>query len=318
LGGGGDAKIASPCLREQNMSSLSRLILLATLLLFILPVAACKKKEEPSPQKQVRLSTTKAYEKYFGSAPTTDKGTCFAFVIYFPSAKSPGKVVPFPFFTFDEESIKKVAVERLLGGMEVGSYKGEFVQPFPAGSHLLGISEENGTVTVNLSRELKSLDADAACDGGGLDALALTLAQFKGVKEVHLEIEGKGGIIRFSKGCLIHQPLTIDERAVLNPGPPRVLEVAALKDKGAKKIEDVHVYFDRPVDVKDLGLFDKNGNPFAGEIYHSVFDMAAVLKPKHPSLFTDGMPVKVRWKVTDKLGREAGGEETLKLEIKEH
>jgi germination protein M len=300
------------------MSSLSRLILFSALLFLVFHVVACKKKEEPLPQKQVRLSTTKAYEKYFGPAPTTDKGTCFAFVIYFPSAKSPGKVVPFPFFTFDEESIKKVAVERLLGGMDVGSYKGEFVQPFPDGTHLLGITEQKGTVTVNFSRELKSLGADGVCDGRGLDALALTLAQFREVKDVHLEVEGKGGVIRFSGGCLIRQPLAIDESEVLPPGPPRLLEVAALKDKGAQTIEDVHVYFDRPVDVKDVHIFDKNGTPFAGEIYHSVFDMAAVLKPEDPSLFTTGMPVEVRWKVADKLGRNAEGETTLPLEIKEH
>ena len=60
---------------------------------------------------------TAAYEKYFGAAPSVDKGTAYAFVIYFPSSKEPGKVVPFPFFTFDEGSIKKVAVERLLGGL---------------------------------------------------------------------------------------------------------------------------------------------------------------------------------------------------------
>jgi germination protein M len=300
------------------MSTLPRLMLLSALLLFVFPVSSCKKQGEPSRQKQVRLSTTKAYEKYFGPAPTTDKGTCFAFVIYFPSAKSPGKVVPFPFFTFDEESIKKVAVERLLGGMDVGSYKGEFAQPFPVGTHLLGISQEKGSVTVNFSRELTSLGAKEACNESSLDALALTLAQFKGVQEVRLEVEGRGGVIRFPGGCLIRQPLAIDESEVLPPGRPRLLEVAALKDKGEKTIEDVHVYFDRPVDVKDVHIFDKNGTPFAGEFYHSVFDMAAVLKPEDPSLFTTGMPVEVRWRVADKLGRNSEGETTLPLEIKEH
>jgi germination protein M len=316
--GRGDAKIASPCLKEHDMSTLPRMILLSALLLLIFPAASCKKKEEPSSRKQVRVSTTKAYEKYFGPAPTTDKGTCFAFVIYFPSAKSPGKVVPFPFFTFDEGSIKKVAVERLLGGMDIGSYKGEFLRPFPADTHLLGISDEKGVVTVNFSRELKNPGAGAACDGGSLDALALTLAQFRGVTEVRLQVDGKGGVIHFLDGCLIRQPLAIDESVVLEPGPPRLLEVAALKDKGERTIEDVHIYFDRPVDIKSVDLFDKNGNPFAGELYHSVFDMAAVLKPKDLSVFTVGMQVKVRWKVADKLGRKAEGEKTLPLEIKEH
>jgi germination protein M len=311
-------KIASPCLKERSMSTLPRMILLSALLLLILPTASCKKKEEHSAGKQVRVSTTKAYEKYFGPAPTTDKGTCFAFVIYFPSAKSPGKVVPFPFFTFDEGSIEKVAVDRLLGGMDIGSYKGEFLQPFPAGTHLLGISDEKGVVKVNFSGELKNIGADSACDRGSLDALALTLAQFQGVTEVRIQVDGKGGVIHFSDGCLIRQPLAIDESVVLEPGPPRVLEVAALKDKGAKFIEDVHVYFDRPVDIKNVDITDKNGSPFAGEIYHSVFDMAAVIKPKDPSAFTAGMPIEVRWKVVDKVGRASEGEKTLPLEVKEH
>ncbi len=288
-------------------------------LLAVLPVTqtSCKQKEEPPPAKQVRISATGAYEKYFGPAPTTDKGTCFAFVIYFPSAKSPEKVVPFPFFTFDEGSIKKVAVERLLGGMDVGSYRGEFLQPFPVGTHLLGITEEKNAVTVNFSKELLSLKLDRSCGKGGLDALALTLIQFRGVKEVRIIVEGKGGM-SFSGGCRIPQPLAVDEGAVLQPGPPRLLEIAGLRDKGAKNVEDVQAYFDRPVDVKDLSLADKNGKQFVGETFHSVFDMAAVLKPKDPSRFTAGMPVKVRWKVVDRMGRSAEGEGEFKLEVKEH
>ena len=103
-----------------------------------------------------------------------------------------------------------------------------------------------------------------------------------------------------------------------NPALHGFWKLPRLKDKGAKMIEGVHVYFDRPVDVKDFSLADQNGKPFAGEIFHSVFDMAAVLKPKDPSLFTAGMPIKVRWKVADKKGRSAEGEKILPLEIKEH
>jgi len=300
------------------MSTLPRLILLSALLLFIFPFAACKKNEEPPPRKQVRVSTTKAYEKYFGPAPTTDTGTCFAFVIYFPSAKSPGKVVPFPFFTFDEESMKKVAIARLLGGMDIPAYRGEILQPVRPGTRLLGLTEGKGTVTVDFSRELSGLRADAAGERAFLNALVLTLSQFKGVGEVRVSVEGKESGISLAHSGLTRQPLAKDETIVLEPGPPRLLEVAGLKDKGAKTIEDVHVYFDRPVDVKDLSLADKNGKQFAGELYHSVFDMAAVLKPKDPSLFTAGMPVKVRWKVVDKKGRDSDGETELPLVMKEH
>jgi predicted DNA-binding antitoxin AbrB/MazE fold protein len=46
--------------------------------------------------------------------------------------------------------------------------------------------------------------------------------------------------------------------------------------------------------------------------------MAAVLKPKEPAQFKEGMPIKVRWKVVDKLGRQAEGDNVWFLEVKEH
>jgi germination protein M len=105
---------------------------------------------------------------------------------------------------------------------------------------------------------------------------------------------------------------------VLEPGPPRVLGVTAAKHAGEKDIEDVSVNFDRPVNVETISLSGRNGHAFAGEIYQSVFDMAAVLKPQDSSIFKDGMPVTVRWKVADKLGRTVAGESEFPLEVKEH
>ena len=288
-----------------------------SLLLLLISALGCSKKESPPPQES-RVSATKAYEKFFGPAPTTDKGTCFAFVIYFPSTRTPGKVVPFPFFTFDEGSIKKVAVERLLSGMDLPAYRGEFLLPFHAGTRLLGLTEDKGSVTLNFNKDFLHLKDEKASEQGVLNALALTLAQFNGVKEVRIAVEGKVGAISLPSGGQIHNPLEVDERAILEPGPPRLLEIAGLKEKGAKTIEGVHVYFDRPVDIKKISLADQNGKPFAGEIFHSVFDMAVVLKPKDPSLFMAGMPVKVRWKVADKKSRSAEGETVMPLVIKEH
>ena len=197
--------------------------------------------------------------------------------------------------------------------MDIPAYRGEILQPVRPGTRLLGLTEEKGTVTVDFSRELLSLRADAAGERTFLNAMVLTLSQFKGFNEVRVSVEGKESGI-----SPVHQPLAKDEIVVLEPGPPRLLEVAGLKDKGAKTIEDVQVYFDRPVDVKDLSLADKNGKQFAGELYHSVFDMAAVLKPKDPSQFTGGMPIKVNWKIVDKKGRGSEGETIQPLAIKEH
>lgn len=262
------------------------------------------KKEIPV-EKPGKVTATNAYEKYFGAAPWCDKGTVYAFAIYFPSSREPGKVVPFPFFTFDEGSIKKVAVERLLSGMDTGSYQGEFI-PFPSGISLIAINDDQGTVTVNLSKEL-----DTSAEAATARALALTLRQFKGVKDIRLQVEGKDSPL----SALVKN---IDDTAVRQPSPPRLLSVTAMRDKGAKDIEDVNAFFDRPVDVKELKLLSKDGQPFAGELYHSVFDMAAVLKPKEPSQFKEHMPIKVRWKVIDKMGRLAEGDSVWLLEVKEH
>ena len=46
--------------------------------------------------------------------------------------------------------------------------------------------------------------------------------------------------------------------------------------------------------------------------------MAAVLKPKEPAQFKERMPIKVRWKVVDKLGRQAEGDNVRFLEVKAH
>jgi sporulation and spore germination protein len=301
--------IAPAAFKGETMDGkIFRFALLSLLVMLLAAMPACKKKEEQPPAQQARVSATSAYEKYFGPAPTTDKGTCYAFVIYFPSAKEPGKVVPFPFFTFDEGSMKKVAVERLIGGMEVSAYRDEIRQPFAAGAHLLGLSQLDGVVRIDLSKDFLKGGKEGE---GALNALALTITQFKGAKGVSLLSEGKE--LDFAKGTQL--PL---EGAILTPSSPRLLSVTAVKDKGAKEVEEVSAYFDRPVDIKELTMTDGSGKAFAGDIFHSVFDMAAVLKPKEPTLFKAGMPVKVRWKVVDKVGRAAEGEKEYSLEVKEH
>lgn len=286
------------------MKKIISIIISIALTGFLIYAITFHKKEIPV-EKPGHVIATSAYEKYFGAAPSVDKGMAYAFVIYFPSSKTPGKVVPFPFFTFDEGSLKKVAIERLLGGMDTGNYQGEFI-PFPSGSRLMAINDDQGTVTINLSKEL-----DKSVEAGTAHALALTLRQFKGVKDIRIQVEGKESLLSaLAKSAA--------DSAIQQPSPPRLLTVTAMRDKGAKDVEDVNAFFDRPVDVKELKMFSKDGQPFAGDLYHSVFDMAAVLKPKDPSQFKESMRIKVRWKVVDKLGRQAEGENGWLLEVKTH
>ena len=286
------------------------LLLIVMMSLSFAGMGGCNKKETAVPPLQPgKVIATAAYEKYFGAAPMVDKGTAYAFVIYFPSAKDLGKVVPFPFFTFDEGSIRKVAVERLLSGMDIGSYQGEFI-PLPAGSRLLSLGDDRGDITVNFSKELLA-STDKSSEAATADALALTLRQFKRVTKVRIQVEGRDSTLSALANA-------VDDTAVRQPSPPRLLNVTAMKDKGAKEVEEVNAFFDRPVDIKELKLLSRDGQQFVGDVYHSVFDMAAVLKPNDPSQFKEQMPIKVRWKVTDKLGRQAEGDSVWLLEVKEH
>jgi Sporulation and spore germination len=274
----------------------------------LLSLISCKKQEPLPPAQPARVSATKAYEQYFGPAPTTDKGSCYAFVIFFPSAKEPGKVVPFPFFTFNEESMKKVAVERLLAGMEVTAYKDEILQPFAPGARLLEFARADGLWRVNLSKDFL---APGKSREGLLNALVMTLTQFDEVRGIRVLEDGKD--LDYARGAQLPSP-----SSVLDPSPPRLLSVTAVRDKGAKDVEEVSAYFDRPVEIKELTLSDRSGKPFAGDIYQSVFDMAGVLKPKDPAMFKAGMPVKVHWKVIDKVSRAAEGGGEFPLDVKEH
>jgi hypothetical protein len=284
---------------------MKRLVVLL-IMVFVVALAGCDKgKQSTAPTQLGKVVTTAAYEKYFGAAPPVDKGTAYAFVIYFPSSKEMGKVVPFPFFTFDEGSLKKVAVERLLSGMDIGSYQGEFLS-VASGTRLLSLKDDQGIVTLSFSKELNAANSDDFAR-----ALNLTLHQFKGVKDIRFQVDGKDVPLTASANGS-------EDGTVQQPTPPRLLSVTAMRDKGASNVEDVNAFFDRPVDVKELKLFSKDGKPYEGDIYHSVFDMAAVLKPKDSSHFKERLPIRVHWKVVDKLGRQAEGDNVWLLEVKEH
>jgi hypothetical protein len=134
---------------------------------------------------------------------------------------------------------------------------------------------------------------------------------FEMVRGVRLLQEGKD--LDYAVG-----PQKAEGSWVLEPGPPRVLGVTAAKHAGEKHVEDVSVNFDRPVNVEKIAVTSKDGKPFAGDFYQSVFDMAAILKPKDPAQFRRDMPITVRCQMVDKLGRPGSTDGEFHLEVKEH
>ncbi|QXE91979.1 GerMN domain-containing protein [Geomonas subterranea] len=281
-------------------------------LLLVVVFAGCTSRQDTPPEAKGRVNATGAFVKYFGPVPPVDKGTCYGFVIYFPSAREPGKVLPFPFFSFDEASLKKVALGKLIAGMgDQKAYQGELAQPFPAGSRILDVSQTAGTVTVDFSKELNSVKPDPQVRQAVVNAVTLTLRQFNGVTTVVIKVEGAGSPLN----KLVAKA---DESAVLPLAAPRLLGVTGMKEKGAANIEEIDAFFDRPVDIKELSLSGADGKKIEGDIFQSVFDMAGVLKAKTPLTLQAGAPIKVHWKITDKLGRSASGDADVALEIKEH
>ena len=260
--------------------------------------------------KAARVSATKAFESYFGPAPTTDKGICYAFVIFFPSAKQAGKVVPFPFFSFDEPSLKKVALQRLVVGMDEAGYAGQFLQLFPKGTALISVSEQKGTLTVNFSKELQQVAADPGRSRSLFNAVGMTAAQFEGVTAVRIQSDGSD--------LFAGNRRTPGTRQVLQPSPPRLLKVVGMKESPKAQVTEVDALFDRPVDIKEFQFASADGSLLSGDIFQSMFDMAAVLKPKEPARLAGATSIKVRWQVTDKKGRSASGEGLLPFQVTVH
>jgi germination protein M len=284
-------------------------LLFSLLILTVSP--GCSRKEASPPAKSARIAATGAFQSYFGPAPTTDKGTCYAFVIYFPVAGEPGKVTPFPFFSFDEASLKKVALQRLIGGMDEKAYAGAFLQLFPKGSRLLSLSERNGIVSADFSQELRPSASDPDRGRALYNAIALTLRQFSGVTGVRILSEGRD---LFPADT----PAPAETSVVAQPAAPRLLNLIAMKQSAADPVQEVDALFDRPVDIKEFQFLENDGTLLAGDVFHSMFDMAAVLKPKDPGKLSQGTTVRARYKVVDKMGRAAAGEASFTLEVRLH
>ena len=83
-------------------------------------------------------------------------------------------------------------------------------------------------------------------------------------------------------------------------------------------MQELDALFDRPVEIKEFQFLENDGTLLAGEVFHSMFDMAAVLKPKDPRKLAEGTKIRTRYQVVDKKGRSAAGAGSFALQVRLH
>ena len=111
--------------------------------------------------------------------------------VFFESESS-GCMVPVTRTVFSNADVDTAVLELLKGPKEAG-----LLGCIPKGTGLISVKQQDGVVTINMSKQFKEI-MDAA-DGGqaAVKALVLTCSQFPDVTEVKLQVEG--------------QPFTLDQ-----------------------------------------------------------------------------------------------------------
>ena len=115
--------------------------------------------------------------------------------------------------------VAAAALRELLAGPDAGERAGGLQNAVPQGTRLLGVTIDNGTATVDLSREFES--------GGGSTSMLLrvaqvvhTLTQFPTVQRVRFEIEGEPVEAIGGEGVVVSPPVG---RAAFEEQTPAIL-----------------------------------------------------------------------------------------------
>lgn len=106
--------------------------------------------------------------------------------LYFPG-ETGSLIVPVTRMVYGAADLDTAVLELTKGPSAMSPLSGAL----PAGCGLIGVENSSGAVTVNFTKEFIALAEQA--DGGrqALKALALTCAQFDGVKSVQIQVEGE-------------------------------------------------------------------------------------------------------------------------------
>lgn len=276
---------------------LHKIILVALILLI---PTGCREKAPERPAGEVLAN--KAYRQYFGEPPVVSSGRAHARVGYLPLRQNPDRVRAFPLFLFRKDGEISSVLNRLVGEDLVLPPDSPLFKPFPEQSRV-EVERQDDVLEVFLT-----YPEDSSRDPGPMvNALVETAGQFDVVERV---------VIRFNNKIPSSMPeggYRPDRERIAVVGPPALMMIAGVWHEGDEHPEEILVHFDRPVAVRKFRLFDHNGREIAGEYFTSIFQMAVVVRPDEPKLFSDDVELHVEWDVNDDLGRSDRGERTMRL-----
>lgn len=248
------------------------------------------------------VQATQAYREAYGPPPVSDAQGGLAAGTYHPGVGASGRadrLSPLPLFSVTPDKVTEEAARILVEGHPTSARFFNVPRVFPEGSKLLGLESADGVATVRV-RQGRQGERNSLAP----QALAHTLTQFDGVHAVALQVDGEG----------LSDPVKPRPDILDTPAPPRLLDVVAAVHEGEDP-EQIAVLFDRPVEVALCSIRLADGKDLPGNLYTSMFDMAAILRPEDPKVIREGLPMLVKWSVRDKTGRLSKGEISTELRI---
>jgi hypothetical protein len=273
-----------------------------TLLAFLL-VSGCQRQQPDNESAAGQVKASDAYLSWFGEPPAVSTGTAWALVGFFPLAAQADQVLPVPLFLFTPDHQPQLLLGKIMqGGTSLGLSQ-LAARPFPPGTALRPLIVKHRLAIEDFSKELFQ-PVDPAVHRGLLAAIAHTLVQFVDIQRVQVTVEGQPLPGRGD--------LPVERTAVVEPGPPALLQALVHEDADAVPGEVV-VFLNRPVRLKSFRLEFPPGEQVPGQYFTSVFDMAVILHPQEPDRMQVGKEVFIGWHVVDMLGREGSGQSRLTL-----
>jgi hypothetical protein len=280
----------------------------ALFIFFLFCLLGCQQEEIQKENTGV-VEATSSYLENFGVPPQGKAGRAYAAVGYLPVKDMSDKLGPLPIFIFSEENQLEKILKKLVSGDLVTSQKQIYYNPFPSDLKIGIKSDEGNLLTINLLTNESWQKDDKHT---GILALKETALQFSHVENVKVMLNGAFVQTMPRKG------FQKDSDLIIEVPPPILILMAGAWEKGQNEPEEILVEFDRPVKVENFKLYHLDGQEVRGEYYKSIFQMAVVIHPESPNLFSEDTTLRAEWSVVDELGRKNSGIDSMQLFKYEH